>query len=138
MTLCIGGDKAYPNIVLPDSWHLYVTMSAEDPNVCNNISITMCKYNLLVHDILKLTFQNDNGKPKSKKTKNPNIGVRHRSPEIAKWRAVVERSIGAIKKWKILECEHYLSRVKGTNLQKLLTVICALVNWERTQNSKSW
>jgi hypothetical protein len=51
MTLCIGGDKAYPNIVLPESWHLYVTMSAEDPNVCNNIS-TMCSINYLWYTIL--------------------------------------------------------------------------------------
>jgi hypothetical protein len=30
--LCIGGDKAYPNIDLPENWHLYVTMTAAEPD----------------------------------------------------------------------------------------------------------
>jgi hypothetical protein len=28
---CLGGDKAYPNIDLPDKWQLYVTMTASEP-----------------------------------------------------------------------------------------------------------
>jgi hypothetical protein len=63
---------------------------------------------------------------------------RHRTPDIACWRGVVERSIGAIKKWKILENEHYMTRISGVLLEKLLTIICALVNRERSLNAKSW
>jgi hypothetical protein len=36
-TYCLGGDKAYPNINLPDKWHLYVTMTATEPNTVREV-----------------------------------------------------------------------------------------------------
>jgi hypothetical protein len=113
LTFCLGGDKAYPNIDLPDGWELYVTMTAEEPNL--------------------------EEQPKSNRKKNENVmdvDERHRSPEIAKWRSVVERTIGAIKRWQILSNVDFMSKVDGELLQKLLTVICALVNWERINGRK--
>jgi hypothetical protein len=113
-TFCLGGDKAYPNIDLPDDWELYVTMTADEPMSSEEAS--------------------------SKRKKNGNVmdaDERHRSPEIARWRSVVERSIGAIKRWQILANVDYLSKIDGALLHKLLTVICALVNWERENGRKS-
>jgi hypothetical protein len=134
----IGGDKAYPRIDLPEDWHLFVTMTAEEPS--NDVN------NNKTNDNNKNSNSNSNNKKTNNNTKNKSTGnetingdeKRHKTPNIAKWRGVVERSIGAIKKWKILENEAYLSRVDGIQLSKLLTVICALVNWERESNKLSW
>lgn len=111
-TFCLAGDKAYPNIDLPEDWELYVTMTADEPNPAQELNNR------------KANVMDDQN--------------RHRSPEIAKWRSVVERAIGAIKKWQILSNLDFMSKVDGELLQKLLTVICALVNWERSQNQKPW
>lgn len=117
-TFCLAGDKAYPNINLPEGWELYVTMTAEEP--------------------VNPTEETNVG-PKKKNEKVMDSENRHKSPEIARWRSVVERAIGAIKRWQILSNVDYMSKVDGALLQKLLTVICALVNWERKNGrKKAW
>jgi hypothetical protein len=132
--LSLGGDKAYPRIELPKDWDLYVTMTAEEDNTKGD------KDNHMVLDTNNDNV-NDMGSEKTHDdmsdhdVSNDN---RHRTPEIAKWRAVVERSIGSIKRWKILDNVAFLSRVKGPNLRKLLCVVCALVNHERELNQLSW
>jgi hypothetical protein len=116
-TFCLGGDKAYPNIDLPDGWELFVTMTAEEPNL----------------------DEQPNSNRKKKNENAMDVEGRTRSPEIAKWRSVVERAIGAIKRWQILSNLDFISKVDGALLQKLLTVICALVNWERKNGrKKAW
>jgi len=126
---CMGGDKAYPNMNLPENWHLFVTMTAEDTPTTESTTSNKTK---------KSTNNASTTTSSNKSMLIGNSTNRHRSPEIARWRCVVERSIGAIKKWKILENIPYLSHVETSQLQKLLTVICALVNWERTYNNTSW
>jgi len=130
-TYCIGGDKAYPNISLPPDWHLFVTMTAEE--------LDQSAVSFPEHDVgTTASESSDEGHDATHDDgRNQKIN-RHKSPKIAKWRSVVERSIGAIKKWKILENFDFLSRVEGDKLLKLLHVICALVNWERVRNAKSW
>ena len=112
---CLAGDKAYPNVDLPEDWELFVTMTAEEPNPTEEMTSS-----------------------RKKKPQTMDSSDRHRSPEIAKWRSVVERAIGAIKKWQILANLDYMSKVDGKVLKHLLTVICALVNWERRRNNKAW
>jgi hypothetical protein len=56
--------------------------------------------------------------------------ARFRSPEIAKFRSVVERSIGAMKKFRLLLNVAFISRLKHRFLMKLIVIIAALVNYE--------
>lgn len=53
------------------------------------------------------------------------------SPTIAKYRSVVERSIGQIKSWRILSSKPYMSRIPWAFMRKLLLIICALCNFNR-------
>jgi hypothetical protein len=59
-----------------------------------------------------------------------NVPARYRSPEIAKFRSVVERSIGAMKKFRLLLNVAFISRLKHRFLMKLIVIIAALVNYE--------
>jgi hypothetical protein len=47
--LCLGGDKAYPHINLPEKWHLYVTMTATDTSDGNNVCLLICGFICLIH-----------------------------------------------------------------------------------------
>ena len=47
-----------------------------------------------------------------------------RDAGIARFRAVVEQVIGAVKKWKIMENECFLTHVQISELQDMLVVIC--------------
>jgi hypothetical protein len=104
-TLCVGGDKAYPEIILPADWHVYVTMTAEHQAIESEPSDQSSAY----------LINNDRR--------------RHKSPELAKYRAVVERVIGAMKKFKILLNVEYVSQIKDDILHKLLYLIAAIVNY---------
>jgi hypothetical protein len=56
--------------------------------------------------------------------------MRFKSPEIAKFRSVVERTIGAMKKFRLLLNIAFISRLKHRHLMKLIIVIAALINFE--------
>ena len=102
--LAVGGDKAYPEIVLPSDWHVYVTMTAEYQALETSDPATSA---YLIND-------------------DPR---RHKTPELAKYRAVVERVIGAMKKFKILLNVEFISQIKDDMLHKLLYLIAALINY---------
>ncbi len=57
---------------------------------------------------------------------------------IARFRAVVEWAIGAVKKWKILENECFLTHVQISELQEMLIVICALTNHQLNAHGGTW
>ena len=61
-----------------------------------------------------------------------------RDAGIARFRAVVEQVIGAVKKWKILENECFLTHVQISELQEMLVVICALTNHQLNSHGGSW
>lgn len=115
-TLCVGGDKAYPEIDLPSDWHVYVTMTAEHQAIESDKSSDQSSAQFLIN--------NDNR--------------RHKSPELAKYRAVVERVIGAMKKFKILLNVEYISQIKDDILHKLLYLVAAIVNYNLDQRKTSY
>lgn len=90
--LAVGGDKAYPNMTVPQHWHKYITKSGEAEAT----------------------------------KKSPQL---HFTPEIAKYRAVVERTIGKIKDWLVLTRKFYLGFEKA-RVEKIVYIICNLVNQE--------
>ena len=94
---CISGDKAYPRILLPSSWQLYVTMTAE-------------------HEAISEVDIEDNGAASAFNIDNDER--RFKSPEIAKFRSVVERVIGAIKSFKILLNVPFMSQAKHELIQR--------------------
>lgn len=114
---CISGDKAYPGINLPDDWHLYVTMTAEvgvqekqDREDETNAEL----YNI----------EGDNR--------------RHKSPEIAQYRSVVERVIGAMKDFKILTNIALMSQTPVIEIYKYITIIAAIVNYNLSERKTSY
>jgi len=74
--LCLGGDKAYPGIDLPKGWHLYVTMSAEEPIENQDGTDQMNEKQKKPNQKKK--------KKKKKKNKNSESEFRDRTPEIAR------------------------------------------------------
>lgn len=111
--LTVGGDKAYPEIDLPSGWNVFVTMTAE-------------------HQAIE--------KPKSSDSTYliNNDNRRKKSPELAKYRAVVERVIGAMKKFKILLNVEFISQIKDDMLHKLLYLIAAIVNYNLDRRGTSY
>jgi hypothetical protein len=53
-----------------------------------------------------------------------------RDAGIARCRAVVERTICAVKKWRILRNKSFLTKIDVWKLNELLLVICALTNYQ--------
>ena len=61
-----------------------------------------------------------------------------RDAGIARFRAVVERAIGAVKKWRLLENEAFLTKVRVKELEEILLVICALTNYQLNDHGGTW
>jgi len=55
-------------------------------------------------------------------------------PRIAPFRAVVERTIGAMKRWQILTNEPLLSRLNKFEMNQLVQLIAALTNFQLKYN----
>lgn len=91
-TFAVGGDKAYPNMIVPAGWHKFITKSGAEEAEPNQ----------------------------------PNL---HLEPAIAKHRAVVERTIGKIKFWHVLEKKLYLS-INIDRFEQIVFILCNLVNQE--------
>jgi len=102
---CISGDKAYPKIELPADWHLYVTMTAE-------------------HDAVQVESN-----PSAESYLIDGDSRRHKSPEIAQFRSVVERVIGAMKEFKVLMNVALLSQTPVVEIYKFVVIISAIVNY---------
>jgi hypothetical protein len=130
MVFCLGGDKAYPYILLPNGWKLFVTMTsgevishqeAEEATeatreIFGNRSQMVPEF---VHHI--------NDDPRRK-----------RCPLIAKSRSVVERVIGAMKEYKILENVPYISRQQINHVYMLVVVIAGLCNYNLKVRGTVW
>ena len=94
LTVEIGADKAYPHILLPTGWSLFVTIREGVP--------------------LQFTHIIDG-----------EVG-RHRSPEIVRNRAFVERVIGAKKDYLILSNIGFLSVHHIYTVFRIVVIIAAL------------
>lgn len=114
--LTVGGDKAYPEIDLPSDWNVFVTMTAEHQAIEKpNKSADLPSAYLINND-----------------------DRRRKCPELAKYRAVVERVIGAMKKFKILLNVEFISQIKDDMLHKLLYLIAAIVNYNLDRRGTSY
>jgi hypothetical protein len=61
-----------------------------------------------------------------------------KDPDTAPYRGVVERAIGAIKRWQILENIALISRLTFAELELLLLTISALTNYQLKIRNKPW
>ena len=61
-----------------------------------------------------------------------------RDAGIARFRAVVERTICAVKKWRILRNESFMTKIAVQELYELLLVICALTNYQLQCHEGTW
>lgn len=111
--LSIGGDKAYRGVRRPKEWENRVTKSAEEE-------------------------ENDEAEDHENSKGNKEWWCEYiKDVKIARPRAVVERSIGAMKKWLILENEALISRVMVDEMRSLLVLIAALTNYQLITN-RTW
>lgn len=114
--LSIGGDKAYRGIRRPIGWENRVTKSAEEEEKNENEN------------------ENEQTVKKNKEWWCDYI----KDVKIARHRAVVERTIGAMKKWLILTNEPLISRVTVEEMRSLLVLIAALTNYQLITNNTTW
>jgi hypothetical protein len=114
--LSVSGDKAYKGMRRPLGYQNHVTMTGM----------------LDDEDDDEEEEENENeGKPKKGEWWQGNYTCDAR---IARFRAVVERTIGAIKKWLVLMNESLITRISYDMMQKLVVLACALTNWQLDNN----
>jgi hypothetical protein len=106
------GDKAYKGMRRPIGWKNMVTMTGEKEEEGEGE----------VNEEEKETWWHQNYDCDAK---------------IARFRAVVERTIGAIKKWLILTNVAFVTRCDYQSFQELLTLIVALTNYQLDHNNTS-
>lgn len=129
-TFALSGDKAYPLIKLPKGWSLYVTMTAGEEDALREAK----GGNAATASILNSTNQ-----PVPKFTHNiSDDPMRHKDPQIARARSVVERVIGAIKDWKILGNIPFVSQQKFHTLFQMIVLFCAICNYTLKEHGTAW
>jgi hypothetical protein len=83
----------------------------------------------------------------ARKSAKPNAGDafnikndarRHKSPEIARFRSVVERVIRSMKNFKLLMNVDLISKMKVKFLQKILFVVAAISNYNLKQRKSPY
>ena len=105
--LAIGGDKAYKGVVRPKGWLNYVTMTA----------------------LAEEEKEEVNGEKQEDDNKEYIA-----DPGIARFRSTVERTIGAMKKWKILSNEALISQIDCDEMNQLIVFIAGLTNHQLKHN----
>jgi hypothetical protein len=129
-TFSIGGDKAYPHILLPKGWSLFITMTSEEEESIQQAN----EANLRSMEV----FEERNIRlPTFLHTINGDA-ARHRTPEIARSRAVVERVINAIKDFLILTNIAFISKQKVHFVFKMVVIIAAICNYNLSKRGKQW
>jgi hypothetical protein len=113
-TFSTSGDKAYKGMRRPQGFHNHVTMTG-----------------LLEED----DEEEEEGEVKDEWWR----GNYTCDAGIARFRAVVERTIGAIKKWLVLMNVALITKISYTLMQKLVVLCCALTNHQlRNNKTGTW
>jgi hypothetical protein len=124
----IGGDKAYPFILLPNGWYLYVTASSSEEDAQKEAKegqeATEKALGKLGGD--RPVFNKDDEK------------MRNLTPDIARPRGVVERVIGAMKDFHLLLNVPFLSRQNYRKVVILIFVVAAITNYNLAYRGTSW
>lgn len=115
-SFAIGGDKGYPGMDLPADWHAFITKTG--------LAVARAE---AAKGELPLDFE-----------KTGRNGFEHYLPEIAPYRAVVERSFGAMKKWLALLNVPLMSKMGADEVEGLIVVVAALCNYQLEIRDKSW
>jgi hypothetical protein len=113
--LTLGGDKAYKGMKRPRNWANIVTMTGE-------------AFDAEEEERDRLEREKRGGK---KEWWEQNYSC---DSNIARYRAVVERTIGAIKKWLVLGNELLITKSPYARVQQLVLLACALTNWQLANN----
>jgi hypothetical protein len=119
--LSFGGDKGYYAIPVPEGWYLYITVSGNQHDTSENTKDWDFEIGALdsvqgfnIVDPNEHNLQRPDGK-------------------LAEFRSIVERTIGDVKKWRILSNMEYVSDYLNNDLDDVITILCALTNWNRDQ-----
>jgi hypothetical protein len=116
----VGGDKAYKGMRRPPHWANIITMTGEAVDEEDEARE-------------RIETEKRGGK---KEWWQQNYTC---DSKIARYRAVVERTIGAIKKWLVLANEGLMSKSPYVRIQRLVLLCCALTNWQlRNNSSGTW
>jgi hypothetical protein len=67
-----------------------------------------------------------------------NDGKVHYTPAIAKYRCVVERVFGALKKWQVFSAKVTTSKAKTIKLEDIVIGLSGICNYLLIQNDKGW
>uniref|UniRef100_A0A7S4U6J5 Uncharacterized protein n=1 Tax=Paramoeba aestuarina TaxID=180227 RepID=A0A7S4U6J5_9EUKA len=126
-TFALGGDKAYPQILLPKGWSLYVTSTAgeEEAEKEANEGREKTTEAMQANGIEIPVF--------FRKVEKDDEGKRNMMPEIARPRGVVERVIGAMKRFALLLNVPYLSQQEYRTLFILVVVVAGITNYNLDQ-----
>jgi hypothetical protein len=125
----IGGDKAYPKILLPFGWHLYVTATAGEEDSILEADAGRRE----TEDIMR-----ERGEDTTDLFNEDDGDFRNMTPEIARPRGVVERVIGAMKDFRILGNVAFLSQQDYRTIFMTLVVIAGLCNYNLDQRGTSY
>ena len=121
-TFALGGDKAYPQILLPKGWSLYVTSTAgekeakKEANEGREKTTEERQANGMEIPVFFRNGETDDEKKRSM------------MPEIARPRGVVERVIGAMKRFMMLLNVPFLSQQDYRTLFMLVVVVAGITN----------
>ena len=128
----IGGDKAYKGLQVPEGWLLLLTKSAERHDVEEEMN---------AHN------HGPNPKPKPKPKPKPRSKPKPAPQEVrveevydagvATYRAVVERVMAALKRWRVLVTQYHLSN--RNRAKKIIFVVACLTNYQLANDcSSNW
>jgi len=129
-TFSIGGDKAYPHVLLPKGWSLFLTKTSEEEESIEQAN----EANKRSAEVFERCSQSQ---PTFVHTINGDLAC-HRTPEIAQSRAVVERVIKAIKAFLILMNISFLSQQEVHFVYKMIVVVAAICNYNLNKRGTSW
>ncbi len=129
-TYAIGGDKAYPHILFPCGWSLFVTMTSEEETAVQEAE----KANRERGEILQshersVTFVNHTIKGDES---------RHRCQEIARSHSVVECVIRVMKSFLILSNISWVSKQTVDFVYRTVITIAALCNYNLEKRGTCW
>ena len=147
VNLAVGGDKAYKGLLLPRGWRLCITKSGER----HDIDEEQMKHDGI--DYRKLSTKGkekdtekekevSNADGQEKKRKKPSARTESISsfppadleesqsfdPTIAKYRAVVERVMKAIKRWQVCVTMYHLKG--GRRVNRIARCVVMLTNYQ--------
>jgi hypothetical protein len=128
--LAIGGDKGYLGLIFPEQWRLYITKSVPNAAESEELSgFSQVKHEDKISDNIKIhVLAGDQRKTHSFAVGKVRREMQMYPKHLAKFRSTVERSIGTIKDWQLLQNRYFTSNTYITSISPVIRIVCALLN----------